>query len=66
MKKILLNGEDRSYDVENLIQLINTLQLDPKRIAVEKNGKIVKKDEFTETKIEENDKIEIVHFVGGG
>jgi thiamine biosynthesis protein ThiS len=66
MKKILLNGEDRSYDVENLIQLINTLQLDPKRIAVEKNGKIVKKDEYTETKIEDNDKIEIVHFVGGG
>ncbi len=66
MKKILLNGEDRSYDVENLIELINLLKLDPKRIAVEKNGKIVKKDEFTETKIEENDKIEIVHFVGGG
>ena len=66
MKKILLNGEDRSYDVENLIELINLLKLDPKRIAVEKNGKIVKKDEYTETKIEDNDKIEIVHFVGGG
>ncbi len=66
MKRILLNGEYRSYDVENLIQLVHILKLDPKRIAVEKNGKIVKKDEYPETKIEDNDKIEIVHFVGGG
>jgi len=39
MKRILLNGEYRSYDVENLIQLVHILKLDPKESRLRKTAK---------------------------
>ena len=41
-------------------------RLDQKKIAVELNGKILPKNKFKNRKIQNNDKIEIVHFIGGG
>jgi thiamine biosynthesis protein ThiS len=40
--------------------------LDPKRVAVEVNASIVKRDAFSITELHDGDRVEIVHFVGGG
>ena len=46
--------------------LLTTLDIDPRRVAVEHNLVVVKKDAFDRTTIGEGDEIEIVNFVGGG
>jgi thiamine biosynthesis protein ThiS len=49
-----------------LAGLLERLRLDPRRVAVERNGSIVPKSAFAETTLVEGDLIEIVEFVGGG
>ena len=64
---LLLNGERREVaDGVSLAQLIETLGLAPERIAIELNQSVVRRAEWAGTKLKENDRIEIVHFVGGG
>ena len=65
--KIILNGEEkilaRKMSVE---ELIAELELDSKKIAVEKNLEIVIPDQFAEVILDEGDRVEIVCFIGGG
>ena len=62
-----LNGEDFSVAKDSSIQdLIVLLELDIKKVAVERNLNIVDFTNFQEEKILPNDQIEIVHFIGGG
>jgi len=67
---ILLNGRQRSLpDLSSpatLDRLIAALELKPDRIAVEHNGEIVPRATWPTTSIHSGDKLEIVHFVGGG
>lgn len=64
---LLLNGERREVaDGVSLAQLIDTLGLAPERIAIELNQSVVRRAEWARTELKENDRIEIVHFVGGG
>jgi sulfur carrier protein len=66
--RIEINGEARDVP-ENLTleTLLAYLDLNaPERIAVEHNRRVARRAEWTQTKIEEGDRIEIVHFVGGG
>ena len=64
--QIFLNGEATQTDCINLLQLIQQLQLEGKRFAVEKNEMIVSKSKLEQTLIAEQDHIEIIHAVGGG
>ena len=65
--KITLNGEEFNLDKDRTIfDLVNQLNLDLKKIAVEQNYQIISVDSFSDLKINEGDKIEIVHFIGGG
>ena len=65
--KITLNGEEFNLDKDRTIfDLVNQLNLDLKKIAVEHNYQIALIDNFADLKINEGDKIEIVHFIGGG
>lgn len=65
--KITLNGEEFNLDKEKTVfDLLNELNLDLKKIAVEQNYQIISVDNFADLKISEGDKIEIVHFIGGG
>lgn len=67
MIKIFLNGEEKSVKSgTNVADLILELELDVKKIAVEKNLEIVLPEKFAETFLDEGAKIEIVHFIGGG
>ncbi len=46
--------------------LLEHLQIDPRRVAVERNFVVVKRDLYVTTIVDEGDQIEIVNFVGGG
>ena len=64
---IIVNGEGVEF-VENttVADLIAALGLEHSRVAVELNGQIVPRATFDSTLLHDRDKVEIVHFVGGG
>lgn len=65
--QITLNGEKREFgEAQTVSELVQTLQLSDQRIAVELNKEIVRKKDWESTILSNADKVEIVHFVGGG
>jgi sulfur carrier protein len=66
--KIFINGNEKQLDNEKMTisVLLVTLNLTGKRLAIEKNGEIVPRSQFSETKLQDGDKLEIVGAVGGG
>ena len=65
--KIRLNGDPHELaGPMTLTQLLDQLGIDPRRVAVEHNLTIVKRDRYATTTIGEGDEVEIVNFVGGG
>lgn len=64
--ELRVNGENRSFDGCTLRDLIELMELNPSRVAVELNGNIVPRAEFGNTELKNGDSLEIVHFVGGG
>jgi len=64
---ITLNGEPYELDGPiSVADLLTRLSIDPRRVAVEHNFTIVKRQLFAETRINDGDRVEIVNFVGGG
>jgi len=64
---LTINGQARDVsDSLNVAQLLDELQLDPQRVAVEHNRAIVAREEFGSRKLHNGDTLEIVQFVGGG
>ncbi len=67
LMKIKINGEEKQIaDGLSLIGLLESLQIRPGRVVVERNREIVPGDSFGATGLAEGDVLEIVHFVGGG
>ncbi|ODU30590.1 MAG: thiamine biosynthesis protein ThiS [Thiobacillus sp. SCN 62-729] len=67
MIELLINGESRSFPAPlTLSQLVESLDLAGKRIAIEKNGEIVPRSQHAETRLVSGDRLEIVVAVGGG
>ncbi len=64
--QIYLNGELQNTTCSNLLELIQELALEGKRFAVEHNEMIIAKSKLQQTMIKENDRIEVIHAVGGG
>ena len=65
--KIKLNGKlIKIQDKTTLLSFINKLKVPINKVAIELNETIVNKKLLIRTKIKKNDKIEIVHFIGGG
>lgn len=65
--QILINGETRTIDAEiNLLQLLEDFELPTERIAIELNKNVIRKKDWETIKVSDADKIEIIHFVGGG
>jgi thiamine biosynthesis protein ThiS len=62
----MINGNWHDQDVTSVAELLRRLSLEPRRVAVELNKKIVRRAEFEKTKLAENDSLEIVTLVGGG
>ena len=64
---ITLNGENIEIKKGlTLLDLVEQFQLDLKKIAIEKDFKIINLQDLSKTVIDDNSKIEIVHFIGGG
>jgi sulfur carrier protein len=64
---ILVNGERREVERQtDLADLLRTFSLSEKRVAVELNGLVVRRSDWPQTIVSDGDKIEVVHFVGGG
>lgn len=64
---LTLNGEARSFSaLPHLAALVAELGLDPRKVAVERNLEIVPRSLYATTPIADGDRIEIVHFIGGG
>ena len=64
--KFYLNGEERDFDCKSVADLVETLALTGKAVAVERNMEIVPKSLYGSTLLKESDKLEIVQFVAGG
>ncbi len=65
--KLQINGEDRDFSAPlSLASLLEQLGMKADRVAVELNRNIVAREQWTETKLNDGDRLEIVHFVGGG
>ena len=65
--RLTINGEPRELEsTPDLAALIATLELDPRKVAVERNLEIVPRSLYGATSLAEGDRIEIVHFIGGG
>jgi len=67
MAKIQLNGDP--YEINsgtNLNELLNKLKIQKNKVAIEVNGEIVEKNKYSNLILSKNDKVEIVHFIGGG
>ncbi len=67
MAKIQLNGKTLTINEKLSIKdLCKKYQLNEKKIAIELNGIILPKDDYSKKRLKNRDKIEIVHFIGGG
>jgi len=65
--EIILNGEGTEIPMEwTVTDLVEDLKLVGKQVAVELNGQIVSRDRWQEETLVSGDRVEVVHFVGGG
>ena len=65
--KIKVNGKiKRIFENTRLSDLIKSLKIPIKKVAIELNGEILDKKKLNKIVLRNNDKIEIVHFIGGG
>jgi thiamine biosynthesis protein ThiS len=65
--QVSINGEQRELpDGTTVSQMLGTLKMQPERVVVEVNLTILKRAQHAGTVLKEGDKVEIVHFVGGG
>ena len=65
--KIQLNGN--SYEINdgtNLSELLNKLKIQTNKVAIEVNGEIIERNKYQNLILNKDDKVEIVHFIGGG
>jgi sulfur carrier protein len=65
--EIVVNGETRTAPPgQTILDLLQELQLDPARVAVEMDRRIIKQPRWSETVLGPGARLEIVQFVGGG
>ncbi|HSB27235.1 MAG TPA: sulfur carrier protein ThiS [Pyrinomonadaceae bacterium] len=65
--QVLVNGESKQFeDGISLAELINVLDLPGQRIAIELNHEVARRADWENTRLKDKDRVEIVHFVGGG
>jgi thiamine biosynthesis protein ThiS len=64
---LTVNGEARTFEpLANLLVLVHALGLDGRKVAIERNLEIVPRSAYGRTRLADGDRIEIVHFIGGG
>jgi len=67
LMKLVINGEERSFgDRLTLAALVEQLGVKADRVAIELNKNIVRRADWEKTALHDGDRLEVVHFVGGG
>ncbi len=67
MAKIQLNGKKITIrSKETIYDLLKKLKLNNRKVAIEHNGVIIPKTSYKKKYLKSNDKLEVVHFIGGG
>lgn len=66
MVVIIVNGERKEVGPLSVLGLLEMLEIDQRRVAVELNLEILPKPDFATTTLQDGDRVEIVQFVGGG
>ncbi len=67
MIHVTINGENRQFDAPVMLdELLSTLGIDPRKVALERNLEIVPRSTYGEVMVGDGDRLEIVHFIGGG
>ena len=64
--RLQVNGEAHDVGASTVAALVESLGLDVRKVAVERNLAIVPRSQYLATALLEGDRIEIVHFIGGG
>lgn len=65
--EVVVNGEPRAMGRDGtLLDLLETLRLDPRTVVVEHNRKVVRRPALAAVRLAPGDAVELVHFVGGG
>lgn len=64
--EVIINGEAKHIEPMSVMDLLRLLGIDSQRVAVELNLDILAKGAYASTGLNEGDRLEIVHFVGGG
>ena len=65
--RVQLNGKERDVPAGLTVHgLLETLGLEPRLVVVERNREIVQRARYDEVQVGEGDRLELVHFVGGG
>jgi sulfur carrier protein len=63
---LMINGETQVFSAGTLGALVEQLGMKADRVAIELNREIVPREQWPETPLHDGDRLEIVHFVGGG
>jgi len=63
---LIINGDERRLSAQTLSALVDELGMKSDRVAIELNQEIVHKEQWAQTQLHDGDRLEIVHFVGGG
>ncbi len=64
---IKINGKERSLErTMDILCLMETLNVPPKGVVVERNGEILQRDMFQQVILEDGDQLELIRLVGGG
>ncbi|MBQ3509954.1 MAG: sulfur carrier protein ThiS [Peptococcaceae bacterium] len=63
---VKINGAEVDMAGKTIAEYLESADYDTRRVAVERNGDIVPKAEYSQTVLSENDTLEVVSFVGGG
>ncbi|AMW35326.1 sulfur carrier protein ThiS [Haematospirillum jordaniae] len=65
--ELIVNGERHAVAQQVTVQeFLDSVGLDARKVAVERNREIVTRSAYGQTLLDEGDRIEIVHFIGGG
>ena len=65
--RLFINGKEQTFEGPlTLVELLERLGMKGDRVAIELNREIVSRSQWAETSLRDGDRLEIVHFVGGG
>ncbi|MGD6771440.1 sulfur carrier protein ThiS [Staphylococcus simulans] len=65
--KCIINGDPFTFDTEVTIQdILDYLELDKKRVIAEHNQNLIQREDFANQIVREDDRLELLEFVGGG